>query len=75
MWIETEEALKALYGDVGEASLIKEVPVLTPQYRALIEASPFCVLATAGPEGLDCTPRGDPPGFIRVVDERDPSHA
>src|SRR6185436_12358183 len=32
--------------------------------------SPFVILATAGPEGLDCTPRGDPAGFVRVVDER-----
>ena len=70
MWIDDEAALKALYGSVGEASIAKEVPHLTPAYRALVDASPFCVLATAGPEGLDATPRGDPPGFIRVLDER-----
>lgn len=70
MWIDDEAALKALYGSVGEASIAKEVPHLTPAYRALVEASPFCVLSTAGPEGLDATPRGDPPGFIRVLDER-----
>lgn len=70
MWIDSEEALKALYGEVGEGSLVKEVAGLTPEYRALVEASPFCVLATAGPEGLDATPRGDPPGFIRVLDEK-----
>jgi PPOX class probable FMN-dependent enzyme len=70
MWIDREEALKALYGEAGEASLVKEVGGLTPEYRALVEASPFCVLATAGPEGLDATPRGDPPGFIRVLDEK-----
>ena len=70
MWIDSEQALRALYGQAGEASLTKEVLALTPQYRALVEASPFCVLATAGPEGLDATPRGDPPGFIRVLDEK-----
>lgn len=70
MWIDSEEALRALYGPAGEASLTKEVSFLTPEYRALVEASPFCVLATSGPEGLDATPRGDPPGFIRVLDER-----
>ncbi len=43
---------------------------ITPHYRALIEASPFAVLATSGPEGLDCSPRGDRPGFVRVHDER-----
>lgn len=68
MWIDSEEGLRALYGPASEASLTKEVQALTPQYRALVEASPFCVLATAGPEGLDATPRGDPPGFIRVLD-------
>ena len=39
-------------------------------YRAFIEASPFVVLATSGPEGLDCSPRGDPAGFVRVVDRK-----
>ncbi len=51
MWIDDEAALKALYGAVGEASIAKEVPHLTPAYRALVEASPFCVLATAVPRG------------------------
>jgi len=54
----------------GETSTVKEVARITPHYRALIEASPFAVLATAGPEGLDCSPRGDRPGFVRVADER-----
>src|SRR5207244_5373275 len=68
--ITTLEELEALYGQPGEASLIKEVPHLTPRYRALIELSPFAVLATSGPEGLDCSPRGDQPGFVRVVDSK-----
>lgn len=70
MWIETVDELKALYGEPAEASLVKECAVITPEYRALIEASPFCVLATSGPEGLDATPRGDPAGFVAVMDER-----
>jgi PPOX class probable FMN-dependent enzyme len=70
MWIEDEASLKALYGQVGEASIIKEVTTLIPEYRALIEASPFCVLTTAGEEGLDATPRGDPAGFVDVLDEK-----
>ena len=68
--IATVEQLEALYGQPSEASLVKEVPVLTPEYRALIEASPFVALATSGPEGLDCSPRGDRAGFVRVHDER-----
>src|SRR5437879_4217690 len=62
--------LEALYGQPGEASTVKEVARITPHYRAYIEASPFCTLATSGPEGLDCSPRGDKPGFVRVHDEK-----
>jgi PPOX class probable FMN-dependent enzyme len=36
----------------------------------LIEGSPFVALATSGPEGLDCSPRGDLAGFVRIHDER-----
>ena len=68
--VMTVEELAALYGEPAEASIVKEVDWITPHYRALIEASPFAVLATSGPEGLDCSPRGDAPGFVRVHDER-----
>jgi PPOX class probable FMN-dependent enzyme len=68
--ISSLEELADLYGEPGEASLVKEVPHIIPQYRAFIEASPFCSLATVGPEGLDCSPRGDVPGFVRVHDDR-----
>jgi len=63
-------ALEALYGQPGAASVAKEVTRLTSGYRALIEASPFFVLATSGPDGLDASPRGDAPGFLRVADEQ-----
>ena len=64
--IATIEQLEALYGLPGETSIVKEVGRVTPHYRAFAEASPFAVLATSGPEGLDCSPRGDVPGFVRV---------
>ncbi len=63
-------ALEALYGEPVAASIAKEVPALTSGYRALIEASPFFVLATSGPGGLDASPRGDGAGFVRVADDR-----
>jgi uncharacterized protein len=66
--ITTLEQLKAIYGEPVGNSLVKELDHISDHYRALIEASPFVVLATSGPDGLDCTPRGDPPGFVRVVD-------
>jgi PPOX class probable FMN-dependent enzyme len=67
--ISNLDELERLYGRPLETSLVKEVARITPDYRALIEASPFAVLATSGPEGLDCSPRGDLPGFVRVADE------
>jgi PPOX class probable FMN-dependent enzyme len=68
--ITTTEQLETLYNDVPYGpALFKETDRITAQYRKLIEAAPFVVLATSGPDGLDCSPRGDPPGFVRVVDE------
>ena len=69
--VTTVAELEAIYGQPGESSTAKEVNHITTQYRAMIEASPFCALATSGPEGLDCTPRGDRLGeLVRVLDAR-----
>jgi len=68
--IETIEQLEAVYGQPVEAALVKVTDWIIPEYQAYIEASPFVSLATSGPEGLDCSPRGDRPGFVRVHDER-----
>jgi len=68
--IENAAQLETVYGKPAEASLIKEVAEIIPHYRAFIEASPFCTLATTGPEGMDCSPRGDVPGFVRIHDQR-----
>ena len=68
--IDTVAQLEALFGQPGEASLKKEVPYLHPSYQALIAASPFAVLATTGPGGLDASPRGDAPGFVAVQDDK-----
>ncbi|MDP1599735.1 pyridoxamine 5'-phosphate oxidase family protein [Phenylobacterium sp.] len=68
--ITTIDELEALYGQPGETSTVKEADWLTPQYRALMEASPFVALATAGSEGLDCSPRGDAGQAVRIVDDR-----
>ena len=64
------EELEAIYGQPGEASMVKEVDRVTPHYAAYIAASPFMALATSGPEGLDCSPRGDKAGFVRIHDEK-----
>ncbi|ACL59804.1 pyridoxamine 5'-phosphate oxidase family protein [Methylobacterium nodulans] len=62
------DELEALYGSPDPRSRAKETDQLTAPYRAFVEAAPFAVLATRGPDGLDCSPRGDAPGFVRVAD-------
>ena len=68
--IQSEAELEAIYGQPGETSLVKEIDYVLDEYRSFIEASPFVALATSGPEGLDCSPRGDLAGFVRVADSR-----
>jgi PPOX class probable FMN-dependent enzyme len=63
--------LEALYQPApAPASTVKELNHLIPEYRRLVELSPFVALATVGPEGLDCSPRGDTKGFVHVLDDR-----
>ena len=64
------DELTQLYGTPFGPSVIKETNRITSSYRAFIEAAPFFALASAGPDGLDCSPRGDDPGFVRVADEK-----
>jgi len=68
--IATIEQLEAIYGHPNEASTVKVADRVTPQYRRLIDKSPFVALATSGPEGLDCSPRGDLAGVVRVHDDK-----
>ncbi len=68
--IATIRDLEAIYGQPNEASTVKVATRMTPRYRVLIDKSPFAALATCGPEGLDCSPRGDLPGFVRVHDDK-----
>ena len=68
--VRTLAELEALYEAPVSTSVIKEIDHLTDLHRAYVDAAPFVVVATSGPGGLDCSPRGDPPGFVRVTDER-----
>jgi uncharacterized protein len=68
--VTSVEALDKIYGEPHGPSVAKETDRITPHYRAFIEAAPFFALASAGPGGLDCSPRGDAPGFVRVADEK-----
>jgi hypothetical protein len=68
--VTTVEQLEALYGQPYGPSLVKEIDHISPAYRRMIEAAPFIAIATGGPEGLDCSPKGDAPGFVRILDDK-----
>ncbi len=68
--VTTIAELEALYGAPVGASVTKEVDFITDEYRVFAEKAPFVVVATVGPDGTDCSPRGDPAGFVRVIDRK-----
>ena len=67
---ESDSELRALYGAPSELSARKSLPKLDPHCRSFIERSPFVCLSTAAADGAaDISPRGDAPGFVRVLDD------
>lgn len=69
--ISSEAELRALLGEPSERALTKERTRLHPRDREWLAASPLCIIATAGADGTcDASPKGDPPGFVRVLDDR-----
>jgi uncharacterized protein len=71
-WIEVadEATLRELVGEPWGRAVSKERARLHPRDREWLAASPFCVVATAGADGrCDASPKGDPPGFIRPLDD------
>ena len=71
-YISSLEDLRKIYPEPASDSgqMIKELGALCKPYQNFIEHSPFVIIATSGDEGLDCTPRGDPAGFVRVLDDK-----
>src|SRR5665213_888341 len=69
--IETESALRDVIGAPSVLVAGKVADRLNEIFREYIERSPFVCVATVSPEGgLDVSPRGDPAGFVRILDER-----
>ncbi len=66
--VQTLEELETLYGDPAPAAIRKVAPHLTPLYRRWIESARFCILSTAGPNGVHGSPRGDDGPVVRVAD-------
>jgi len=69
-FISSVEELVAIYGQPGEASLVKEIDYIADIYAQFIKLSPFVGLATVADDGIDCSPRGDKPGFVRIADQK-----
>lgn len=68
--IDTEEQLRALIGEPVPLVVSKCVDRLNPQTRRFIEQSPFVCLATSDGRHCDVSPRGDPAGFVRILDDQ-----
>src|ERR1035441_4112168 len=72
--VTTIEQLEALYGQPYGPAVFKEIDHISSGYRKLIEAAPFVAVATGGPEGLDCSPKGDAPAScVSSTTRRSPS--
>jgi uncharacterized protein len=69
-FITDEASLRAMHHAPMSRATDKVLHTLDAHCRRVIALSPFCVIATQGPKGADVSPRGDPPGFVRVLDER-----
>jgi uncharacterized protein len=68
--ITDEKDLRALLGSPSEVALKKQIPRLDEHCRAFIAHAPFVALATADGAGhCDVSPKGDPAGFVRVIDD------
>ena len=69
--IETRDQLRGIYGDPMEIALQKELSVLDKHCRRFIELAPFAVISSANEKGEgDVSPRGDGPGFVKVLDDK-----
>jgi len=68
--IRTAEELRSLYGEPHARSVTKEIDHLNGPYQSFVKASPFVILASSGADGIDCSPKGDAPGFVQILDER-----
>lgn len=67
--LDTEAALRDCYTEPTEMVQKKILRQLDQHARAFIALSPFVAMSTSGPDGADCSPRGDAPGFVRVLDD------
>lgn len=67
--IETKEELREFYGPANERSVKKQMAKLDEHAKNFIAQSPFMVISSSTPDGADASPKGDPPGFVKIVDD------
>lgn len=69
--VSTVEELRALVGEPVEAVAKKVGPKLAPIHRDWLAHSPLCFVATTDADGnIDVSPKGDPPGFVHIIDDK-----
>ncbi|MBN6774098.1 pyridoxamine 5'-phosphate oxidase family protein [Pseudomonas granadensis] len=68
--IDSITALEAIYGQPHERAVRKQIGFLNDDYQAMVRLSPLVIVSSIGFDGLDNSPRGDKPGFVRIIDER-----
>lgn len=68
--IDSLDRLAQVYDRPAEGVLKKETSEISPAGRAFIERAPFLILATASEDGIDCSPKGDGPGFVQLLDDK-----
>jgi len=69
--IKNETKLRTMYKNPGDLAVKKSLPHLDKHLRHFINLSPFLVLSTVRPDGYcDASPRGDAPGFVRILDDK-----
>jgi PPOX class probable FMN-dependent enzyme len=68
--VTTIEQLEAVYGEPYGPAVAKEIDYISAGYSKLIEAAPFVAIATGSSDGFDCSPKGDAPGFVRILDNK-----
>ena len=69
-FITDEAGLRALHHQPMSRATDKVQRALDKHCLRIIALSPFCVISSQGADGADISPRGDPAGFVRVLDER-----
>lgn len=68
--LTTIEQLEAIYGLPHDRAVRKQIPFLNQDYQAMVRASPLVIVSSVSPDGMDASPRGDAPGFVRIIDDQ-----